>query len=141
MAREGRVGHLSGRDAGLPIAEVVERTGLSRDTLRYYEKTGLIDTVDRSSSGRRRYAPDDLAWLEFLLRLRATGMSMADMQRFAELRRGGECTIADRLALLGRHQTGVESRIADLHQHLAALTSKIHLYESQLDEHGGTDTP
>jgi hypothetical protein len=73
--------------AGLPIAEVVERTGLSRDTLRYYEKAGLIDAVDRSSGGQRRYASADLAWLEFLLRLRATGMSIADMQRFAELRR------------------------------------------------------
>ena len=94
--------------AGLPIAEVVERTGLSRDTLRYYEKAGLIDAVDRSSGGQRRYASADLAWLEFLLRLRATGMSIADMQRFAELRRGGDRTIADRLTLLWEHRIGVE---------------------------------
>jgi len=71
------------RNAGLAIAEVVERTGLSRDTLRYYEKAGLIDAVDRSRGGQRRYVSGDLAWLEFLLRLRATGMSIADMQRFA----------------------------------------------------------
>jgi len=126
--------------AGLPIAEVVERTGLSRDTLRYYEKAGLVDAVDRSSGGQRRYASADLAWLEFLLRLRATGMSIADMQRFAELRRGGDRTIADRLTLLREHRIGVERHIADLHNHLAALAQKIDLYESLLDEHGGTDT-
>jgi len=90
----------------LPIAEVVERTGLSRDTLRYYEKAGLIDAVDRSSGGQRRYASADLAWLEFLLRLRATGMAIADMQRFAELRGGGGRTIADRLTLLRQHRIG-----------------------------------
>lgn len=126
--------------ASLPIAEVVERTGLSRDTLRYYEKAGLIGAVDRSSGGKRRYASADLAWLEFLLRLRATGMSIADMQRFAELRRGGGRTIADRLTLLRQHRIGVDRHIADLHDHLAALAQKIDLYESLLDEHGGTDT-
>ncbi len=128
------------RDAGLAIAEVVERTGLSRDTLRYYEKAGLIDAVDRSRGGQRRYVSGDLAWLEFLLRLRATGMSIADMQRFAELRRGGDRTVADRLTLLREHRIGVERHIADLHNHLAALAQKIDLYEGLLDEHGGADT-
>lgn len=103
-------------------------------------KSGLIEAVDRSSGGQRRYASGDLAWLEFLLRLRATGMSIADMQRFAELRRGGDRTIADRLTLLREHRIGVERHIADLHNHLAALARKIDLYESLLDEHGGTDT-
>ncbi len=55
---------------GLPIAEVARRTGLSKDTLRYYEKAGLIEAVKRSSGGQRRYAANDLDWLTFLLRLR-----------------------------------------------------------------------
>ncbi|MCW2915665.1 MAG: putative MerR-family transcriptional regulator [Actinomycetia bacterium] len=73
----------------LTITEVSERARLSPDTLRYYEKAGLIDRVGRSAGNQRRYAAADLAWLEFLLRLRDPGMSIADMQRFAGLRRGG----------------------------------------------------
>lgn len=127
--------------AGLPIAEVAERTGLSRDTLRYYEKAGLVEAVDRSSGGQRRYAAEDLAWLEFLLRLRATGMSISDMQRFAELRRDGDRTIAARLSLLREHRAEVERRITDLREHLSALAHKIDHYEGVLDEYAGTDNP
>lgn len=126
--------------AGLPISEVAQRTGLSPDTLRYYEKAGLIQAVDRSSGGQRRYAMSDLAWLQFLLRLRATGMSIADMQRFAELRRDGERSTADRLNLLNRHRAEVEQRVADLQEHLHALAEKIHHYEGLLHEQAGADT-
>lgn len=73
----------------LPIAAVAQRTGLSAHTLRYYEKAGLVESVGRNAGGQRRYAAADLEWLMFLLRLRTTGMSIADMQRFAELRRAG----------------------------------------------------
>ena len=128
-------------DLGLPIAEVAERTGLSKDTLRYYEKAGLIDAVDRSSGGQRRYAAADLDWLGFLLRLRETGMSIADMQRFAELRKAGAASIAERLALLSRHHEDVLRQIAALHGHLQALDAKIHLYQGLLDEQPGTDAP
>ncbi len=72
---------------GLPIAEVAQRTGLSSDTLRYYEKTGLIAGVRRTADDQRRYEADDLDWLTFLLRLRDTGMSIANMKLFASLRR------------------------------------------------------
>jgi DNA-binding transcriptional MerR regulator len=123
----------------LPIAEVAERTGLSKDTLRYYEKAGLIEAVDRSSGGQRRYAAADLDWLAFLLRLRATGMSIADMQRFAQLRKQGEASIADRLALLSRHHDDVTQQIAALHGHLQALDTKIDHYEEQLDKRTGMD--
>ena len=73
---------------GLPIAEVAQRTGLlSSHTLRHYEKTGLIAGVRRTAGGQRRYEADDLDWLTFLLRLRDTGMSIANMKLFASLRR------------------------------------------------------
>ncbi|MEU6574672.1 MerR family transcriptional regulator [Streptomyces sp. NPDC046805] len=77
----------------LTIAQVAERTGLSHDTLRYYEKAGLIERVGRTAGNQRRYRAADLAWLEFLLRLRETGMSIADMQRFAQLRSQGDVTV------------------------------------------------
>lgn len=130
-----------GLEPGLKIADVAARTGLSKDTLRYYEKAGLIEAVDRSVGGQRRYAATDLAWLEFLLRLRVTGMPIATMRRFAELRRDGDSTIADRLTLLEEHRDTVERHVADLQLHLARLIEKIDLYEGMLHQRAGTDTP
>lgn len=135
------LGRAESQHRGLPIAEVAERTGLSRDTLRYYEKAGLIEAVDRSSGGQRRYAATDLDWLAFLLRLRATGMSITDMQQFAELRRAGETSMRDRLGLLTRHGDDVERHIAALQGHLEALHTKIDHYQRLLDEQPGTEQP
>jgi DNA-binding transcriptional MerR regulator len=128
-------------DPGLPISEVAQRTGLSKDTLRYYEKAGLIEAVDRSSSGQRRYATTDLDWLAFLMRLRATGMSIGDMQRFAELRRKGSSSANDRLDLLTAHRDAVQRHIADLHGDLQILDTKIAHHQDLLDEQTGTDQP
>jgi DNA-binding transcriptional MerR regulator len=128
-----------GRQASLSIAEVSERTGLSSDTLRYYEKAGLIDAVRRSTGGQRRYAAADLDWIAFLLRLRDTGMSIANMQRFAELRRGGNAGIGDRLALLAEHRAGVERQIRLLRANLRVLDQKIDHYRDLLRERSETE--
>jgi len=125
----------------LTIAQVAERTGLTHDTLRYYEKAGLIERVGRTGANQRRYAAADLAWLEFLLRLRETGMPIAEMQRFAGLRARGEATVADRLAMLREHRAGVARRIRALRRNAAALDDKIDHYERLLEGQPGTDGP
>ena len=127
------------REPTLTIAQVSERTGLSPDTLRYYEKAGLIERVGRNTGNQRRYAAADLAWLQFLLRLRETGMSIADMQRFAELRAAGDPTVADRLAMLREQRTGLADRIRSLEQTADALDEKINHYEQLLTEQRETD--
>ncbi len=111
----------------LTIEQVAEHIGLSVHTLRYYERIGLLDPVGRAASGHRRYAAKDLAWLEFLTRLRATGMSIRQMQEFAALRRQGDTTIAERRALLEAHQQMVQMHIEDLQRNLEAITRKIHI--------------
>jgi DNA-binding transcriptional MerR regulator len=118
----------------LTITEVAARTGLSSDTLRYYEKAGLIDPVGRSAGGQRRYAAADMDWIAFLLRLRDTGMSIADMQRFAELRRAGDTSVADRLELLREHRGQLAERIRRLQVSGRALDDKIAHYEKLLEE-------
>ncbi|MFJ2892229.1 MerR family transcriptional regulator [Streptomyces sp. NPDC087305] len=124
------------REPTLTIAQVSERTGLSHDTLRYYEKAGLIERVGRSTGNQRRYQAADLAWLEFLLRLRETGMSIADMQRFAALRAAGNVSVADRLAMLRAHRAELTDRIRTLRRNAAVLDHKIDHYEQLLlDEH------
>ncbi|MFF3908796.1 MerR family transcriptional regulator [Streptomyces sp. NPDC001848] len=128
------------REPTLTIAQVAERTGLSHDTLRYYERAGLIQRVGRTTGNQRRYDAADLAWLEFLLRLRETGMSIADMQCFAQLRARGDATVADRLAMLREHRAELAERIRALRRNAAALDDKIDHYQRLLDERQpGTD--
>jgi DNA-binding transcriptional MerR regulator len=113
----------------LTIAEVAALSGLSAHTLRYYERIGLLDPVARVHGGQRRYEGEDLTWLVFLQRLRATGMPIRDMQRFAELRRQGKHTVAARRALLEEHRDEVLERISELQRDLAAVTDKITHYQ------------
>ncbi|MEU9283648.1 MerR family transcriptional regulator [Streptomyces sp. NPDC048275] len=127
------------QEPSLTIAQVAERTGLSHDTLRYYEKAGLIERVGRTTGNQRRYEAADLAWLEFLLRLRETGMSIADMQRFARLRAHGDSTVPDRLATLREHRAELADRIRALRRNATALDDKIDHYERLLDQPGSDD--
>jgi DNA-binding transcriptional MerR regulator len=123
---------LPAKESTLTVAQVAERTGLSADTLRYYERAGLIERIGRSTGKQRRYAAADLAWLEFLLRLRETGMSIAGMQHFAQLRAVGPGTTADRLAMLREHRKRLAERIAALQLSALALDEKIDHYERLL---------
>lgn len=118
----------------LTIEQVAEHIRLSAHTLRYYERIGLLDPVARATSGHRRYAAKDLAWLEFLTRLRTTGMPIRHMQEFAELRRRGDATIAERRVLLEAHQRAVQAHIAELQYNLEAIMVKIQDY-ARMEEH------
>ncbi len=118
----------------LTIAEVAALSGLSAHTLRYYERIGLLDPVARVHGDQRRYDAHDLAWLAFLQRLRTTGMPIRDMHRFAELRRRGDATIAERCALLEAHRDEVLERIGDLQRDLRAVSDKIAHYQN-LENH------
>ena len=88
----------------LSIAEVAHSSGLSAHTLRYYERTGLLEPVIRDGSGHRRYREVDLERISFLTRLRATGMPIREVRRYAELMKAGEATNDERLALLEAHR-------------------------------------
>src|SRR5579862_6436868 len=94
--------------AWLSIQQVAERTGLSVHTLRYYEQIGLLDTVNRDAGGRRRYTPDDVAWIALLILMRDTGMPLAQIQAFAALMRLGPDGTPQRRALLEAHQAQVQ---------------------------------
>ncbi|MFF0973335.1 UNVERIFIED_CONTAM: MerR family transcriptional regulator, partial [Kocuria sp. CPCC 205295] len=126
--------------SALPISVVAVRLELSVHTLRYYEKAGLVESVRRNAGGQRRYAAADLDWLSFLLRLRRTGMSIADMQRFAQLRRAGSVTVGQRLALLREHAEAVQTRIHELQTNLVDLNAKIDHYEGLVADPGQEST-
>ena len=112
------------------IAQAAQRTGLSIDTLRYYERIGLVDPPARDSGGRRTYTDEDLGWLEFLTKLRTTGMPIRMMREYAQLRRHGAMSAGRRKQILVEHRKDVLERIADLQACLEVLNYKITHYET-----------
>ncbi len=117
----------------LTIAGAARATGVSAHTLRYYERAGLINGVDRADSGHRRYDDADLAWIEVLQRLRATGMPIRRIRRYAELVRAGEGNEDERLELLQEHREAVRATLAEVQRHLAFIDKKIAIYEEKLN--------
>ncbi|MEU0555938.1 MerR family transcriptional regulator [Dactylosporangium sp. NPDC006015] len=112
--------------------ETVQKTGFSLDTLRYYERIGLLDGIDRTAGGQRMFTDDDLAWLEVLRCLRDTGMPIARMRRYAELARDGDSTFAERAELLEEHDRDIERKIADLRDEQTRIKEKIGWYRTEL---------
>ena len=113
------------------IGKVSERVGLSIDTLRYYEQIGLLVDITRNESGHRCYDEDDLKWLDLLICLRTTGMSISDMQRFAELLRVGDESVRERIELLQKHRQHMLQMIAEIETKLAVVDGKISHYEAK----------
>lgn len=112
----------------MKISEVAAASGLSIDTLRFYEKIGLIDPPPRDDAGRRDYPDDILGWIRFLDQLNATGMKQADRIRYAELRRQGAATYADRRAMLETHREEIIARQAELQTVRGLMDHKVALY-------------
>ena len=116
------------------IAEAAELTGLTPDTLRYYERDGLmLRAVGRSATGHRRYTDSDLRWIELLNCLRGTGMPIRDVRRYAELVRAGDGTEQARLDLLRAHRLQVLAQLAEVQEHLGAIDRKIGIYGSKVE--------
>ena len=113
------------------IGEAAAKCGLSPHTLRWYERIGLLPPIERGGDGRRRFSDADLDWLSLLSKLRATGMPVRDMQRYAELVRSGAGQ-AERLELLTRHREQVRRDLAARRECLRLLDAKISYYGSCL---------
>jgi DNA-binding transcriptional MerR regulator len=111
------------------IQQVASMTGLSTHTLRYYEKIGLIKNVQRAQTGYRQYTDVDLAWIQFLIRLRVTGMPMLKMKQFSDLRQKGESTITARKELLEEHYNDVLDKIEELELNSHKIEEKIAHYK------------
>lgn len=109
----------------MKIGDVAARTGLTAYTIRYYERIGLLPLAVRDDSGQRVYDASIIAWIEFLGRLKTTGMPIREMLRYASLRAEGAKTEQARAQLLTEHREVVRSRVAELHACLLVLDAKI----------------
>jgi DNA-binding transcriptional MerR regulator len=116
----------------LTVAQMAEASGVTAHTLRYYEHAGLIRPVARNAGNQRRYSAADVEWVAFLLRLRQTGMPIARMREYADLRQLGDTTIEERVHLLEAHQITVREQMALLRTHADALDAKMCVYRRAL---------
>lgn len=111
------------------IREVSDETGLSLDTLRWYEREGLLPLVDRTPDGRRSYSPAALRFVRLVQALRRTGMPVAEVRAFVQVGGGEARTHPVRMAILERQADAVEERIRELHDDLSTVRAKIASYQ------------
>lgn len=117
---------------GISIDEAAQRMGVSKDTLRYYEKEGLLPPIAKAANGHRRYTEDDLGWVKFLQLLRGTGMPIREMKSFVALTWAGDHTIAERVEVLSQYRKALLERMAADREHLKFLDYKIDVYSDLL---------
>jgi DNA-binding transcriptional MerR regulator len=109
----------------LSIQQTAEKTGLSVDTLRYYERIGLLAPIRDASSRHRRYSQMDLVWIAFLSKLRSTGMPLLEIREYINLYRQGHDTVTQRKTLLEHHAQQVTQQITQLQSSLQTIQQKI----------------
>ena len=113
------------------IGDFSRLTDLGIHTLRYYEQEGLITPV-RDAGNRRCYSDKDLAWIDFIKRLKNTGMPIKEIRRYAQLRAAGDATLKERLEILVTHRQSLNEQIRQLQEHQARLDDKIKFYQSEI---------
>lgn len=123
----------------LTISELSSHCGLSSHTLRFYERSKILQPISRASSGHRRYCEQDIRWLEFVMRLKSTGMPLAQIKQYAELRSRGDATLQARLRMLEMHQEKLHEEISKLTNSSNALMQKIRLYKQQIKKSGSSN--
>ncbi|WP_067865990.1 MerR family transcriptional regulator [Neptuniibacter marinus] len=112
------------------INKFSEITEMSPYTIRYYEKIGLLRGVSRNASGHRWFTEKDIIWVNFIKRLKDTGMPLEEIKKYASLRELGAQTVKERQELLEKHQENLIKHIRQQNEHLKALNTKIDLYKS-----------
>lgn len=117
------------------IQEISQKTNLPTSTLRYYEEMGLLDPVDRAANGHRRYNDADVGRVEFIKKLRLTGMSIESMRDFLTLYRGGTSTAYQRRKILEAHRQTVQARLDELVEMLGFIDYKIEMYRNEEARH------
>ncbi|GMK40178.1 MerR family transcriptional regulator [Paenibacillus sp. CCS19] len=114
------------------IAEVSERYGLSQDTLRYYERVGLIPHVNRNKNGIRDYTEEDLRWVEFIKCMRGVSLPIESLIEYVRLFQLGDDTVEARQQLLHEQRQALAARMAEMQVVLDRLDDKIARYDQTI---------
>lgn len=114
----------------MTIAEVCERFDLSQDTLRYYEKIGLIPTVQRKASGIRNYSEEDCKWVEFIKCMRSAGLTIEFLSEYVKLFNEGDSTLEKRRSLLVEQRKLLKEKMQEMQTTLERLDRKVERYDT-----------
>ncbi|AHI57180.1 MerR family transcriptional regulator [Listeria ivanovii] len=114
------------------IKEASEKTGVSADTIRYYERIGLIPNISRNENGVRKFDEEDLRWIDFSRQMRRAGMSIEALIDYLSLFREGEKTLEPRMELLKEQRAELQDRIDMMQEALERLDFKIENYDTHL---------
>ena len=115
----------------MTIGEVAKEFDLSLDTLRYYEKIGLLSNVSKVS-GRRNYTDDNINEIKCILCMKNAGLSLNDILKFTKYSREGDKTLPKRLDILKKQKEVLVSEIEEKKETLDYLNYKINLYEGKM---------
>ena len=118
----------------LTISEVSQKYNLSQDTLRYYERIGLIPKVNRNKSGIRRYTEEDCDWVYFVKCMRSAGLSIESLTKYVTLYQQGIDTVLERKKLLIEEQVKLVNKIEEMKEVLNRLDLKIDGYEERMQQ-------
>ncbi|WP_053846519.1 MerR family transcriptional regulator [Streptomyces sp. NRRL B-24085] len=116
----------------LTIGEVSALTGLPAHTLRFYEQEELLTAVRRNAAGQRVFTDEDVAWLKVCMKLRASGMPLPEIRRYAQLAQEGDGTVSQRFEILRRHEAKVQQQVAELQEALDIIHVKVETYARHL---------
>lgn len=116
------------------IQQVANKNGVSVHVLRYYEKIGLICDIKRDIAGRRQYTDTDLEWIDFIVCMRTSKLSLEQMRVLAELRRRGAQALSERIVFMEDYRKAIEEKIVTFHDILKQTDRKIALLKRELTE-------
>ncbi len=114
----------------MTISEVSEKFGITQDTLRYYEKAGIIPRIARTPGGARDYQPEDLGWIEHVVCLRNAGMPVESLVEYLRLSQQGDDTFSERLELLKEQKENLKMQQRKLQDAMDRLDFKISRYQA-----------
>ncbi len=117
----------------MTIKEVSEKYNISQDTLRYYERVGMIPPVSRTTGGIRDYQPEDLGWVELAVCMRSAGLPIEAMIEYVKLYQMGDSTFAARLQLLQEQRENLLQQREQIDKTLKRLNYKISRYQVAVD--------
>lgn len=122
------------------IEQAAHVTGLSKDTIRYYEKIGLLPYADRKQNGHRVYSSEQVQGILFLTRLKATGMTIEEMKRYRELSSHGNDAIPEKMFMLEMHKQKIQNEISRLMEVQKIIEYKLDHYHEIIQDPDFNDT-
>ena len=114
---------------------------MTAQVVRSFESAGILKPTARASNGHRRYTDEDVLWLKFVLELKATGMPLAEIKDFGDLREQGDTTLQPRLTILDLHRQRLLLRMKELLEHSSAIDEEIREYKKLLAKTGKVPGP